>query len=622
MLLRRSLTPLLALGLTLCACENDSVHTVDPGLVDAGFLAADRGEPDPTPLDVGFVEADAGLPPADAGIWPDAGFPAADAEIWPDAEAPDLGIWPDAEAPDLGIWPDAETPDAGLWPDAEASDVGFPPDATPGVCPTPPRPPVCPSTVTSTTRASEPTRVVTFRAAAASQTFVVPAGVTEIAAKLWGAGGGGCGPMSGGGGFVWIPHLPVTPGESIEIVVGGAGTCKIGPNPGGFGGGGDGSDHPSYAWSGAGGGRSALRRAGTEPVSYTHLANEPATLTFAEALDGGNWDNKVPFRDRVKMLRAPFTAEPTVLFDTELRYTGMTWAPEGNRALREEYDAIRHWTRATYLNVDEPTVGARVVWDRSTDELYKHPGNVVLRALPSGFWVLDMEGEEVYMNGLGASTDGDRPFLDRLNLATGKSVRLFRSEKTAFELFVCLTKLPGAPFLTRRESPTEPPNYYLRTLGTPVAGAPAEEAAFSSSITAITHQTDPAPAVRGIQKRLVKYKRADGVDLSFTLYLPPGYKEGTRLPTVVWAYPLDYADAKMAGQVVGSTQRFTILGWPLQLFFLLDGYAVIDNPSLPVVGDTTKIYDTYLEQLIAGAEAAVKKAVELGVTDPERIRCV
>jgi dipeptidyl aminopeptidase/acylaminoacyl peptidase len=275
--------------------------------------------------------------------------------------------------------------------------------------------------------------------------------------------------------------------------------------------------------------------------------------------------------------------------------------------LREGYDAIRHWTRATYLNVDQPAVG--VAWSGiAARRLCKHPGNVVLRALPSGFWVLDMEGEEVYMNGLGASTDGDRPFLDRLNLATGKSVRLFRSEKTAFEVFVCL--LPGEElaFVTRRESPTEPPNYFRRMIprqllltGRVGVPEPTGEAAFDSTIAPLTHQTDPAPAVRGIQKRLVKYKRADGVDLSFTLYLPPGYKEGTRLPTVVWAYPLDYADAKMAGQVVGSTQRFTILGWPLQLFFLLDGYAVIDNPSLPVVGDTTKIYDTYMEQLIAGA---------------------
>lgn len=262
MLLRRTLTPLLALSLGLFGCEADSVHTVDPGLVDAGFRAADRGEPDPVPLDVGFVETDAGFPPADAGIWPDAETP--DLGIWPDAESPDLGIWPDAETLDLGIWPDAETPDAGLWPDAEPPDVGFPPDATPGVCPTPPRPAICPSPLTSTVVAAPPTRVVTFRASGASQLFLVPPGVTEIAVKLWGAGGGGCGPMSGGGGFVWVPHLAVTPGETLEIVVGGAGTCKIGPNPGGFGGGGDGSDHPNYGWSGAGGGRSALRRAGNE----------------------------------------------------------------------------------------------------------------------------------------------------------------------------------------------------------------------------------------------------------------------------------------------------------------------------------------------------------------------
>jgi dipeptidyl aminopeptidase/acylaminoacyl peptidase len=125
--------------------------------------------------------------------------------------------------------------------------------------------------------------------------------------------------------------------------------------------------------------------------------------------------------------------------------------------------------------------------------------------------------------------------------------------------------------------------------------------------------------VRGITKRLVRYKRADGVDLSFTLYLPPGYREGTRVPAVVWAYPLDYADASVAGQVAGSPQRFTILGWPLQLFMLLEGYAVIDNPSLPVVGDANKIYDTYMEQLVSGAKAAVDKAVEIGVVDRDRI---
>ncbi len=65
--------------------------------------------------------------------------------------------------------------------------------------------------------------------------------------------------------------------------------------------------------------------------------------------------------------------------------------------------------------------------------------------------------------------------------------------------------------------------------------------------------------MRGIQKRLVTYKRADGLDLSFTLYTPPGYQEGTRLPTILYAYPLDYAQASVAGQVVGSQKTFTRL---------------------------------------------------------------
>jgi dipeptidyl aminopeptidase/acylaminoacyl peptidase len=130
---------------------------------------------------------------------------------------------------------------------------------------------------------------------------------------------------------------------------------------------------------------------------------------------------------------------------------------------------------------------------------------------------------------------------------------------------------------------------------------------------------DPTPQIRGITKRLVTYKRADGVDLSFTLYLPPGYKEGTQLPAVMNAYPLDYTDPRMAGQVTGSTKRFTTFDWQDHLYFLLLGYAVIDDPALPVVGDTNKIYDTYLEQLIAGARAAVDKAVSIGVVDRDRI---
>ena len=78
-----------------------------------------------------------------------------------------------------------------------------------------------------------------------------------------------------------------------------------------------------------------------------------------------------------------------------------------------------------------------------------------------------------------------------------------------------------------------------------------------------------------------------------------------------------YADVSKAGQVTGSEQTFTRLRQHRLL--LLAGYAVIDQASFPAVGDPKKAYDTYLEQLLLDAKAAVDKAVSLGVADPGRI---
>jgi dipeptidyl aminopeptidase/acylaminoacyl peptidase len=242
----------------------------------------------------------------------------------------------------------------------------------------------------------------------------------------------------------------------------------------------------------------------------------------------------------------------------------------------------------------------------------------VQRQLANGAWVVRQEGDSIYLSGIGSSLDGDRPFLDRLNLNSLKSERLFRSDKTCYERFLSFTGPNTTTFLTWHQSPTDPPNAYARKLGQPVNDAvPAGEATFNSTSVAITHIPDPTPEVRAIKKRLVKYKRADGLDLSFTLYTPPGFQEGTPVPTILYAYPLDYADPSKAGQVAGSQETFTQLRQYRLL--LLAGYAIIDNASFPIVGDPKKAYDTYLDQLVADAKAAVDEAVRLGVADPQRI---
>ena len=352
------------------------------------------------------------------------------------------------------------------------------------------------------------------------------------------------------------------------------------------------------------------------PREFSWRATDPATLVWAEALDGGDWNVNVPYRDKMMMLRAPFHAPPAEIAHLQQRYYEIDWGERPDTALVVEFDDNRHWTQTHILNVDDPSQKPRLLWDMSMDEHYKDPGSPVMRQLANGAFVIRMEGKSIFTSGDGSSPDGDRPFLDRLPLDTLQSQRLFRSDKGSLEHFVSFSGSGSSKIITWHQSPLEPPNLFARTIGKPVNVA-AGEAAFSNTVVPITHLADPTPALRRIQKRLIKYKRADGLDLSFTLYTPPGYQEGQRLPTILYAYPLDYADASVAGQVTGSQEEFTQL-YQYSLL-LLAGYAIIDNASFPIVGDPKKAYDTYLEQLVADAKAAVDEAVRLGVTDPNRV---
>ena len=354
----------------------------------------------------------------------------------------------------------------------------------------------------------------------------------------------------------------------------------------------------------------------TGPREFTWRANAPATLVWAEALDGGDWNVRVAHRDKLMLLPAPFDQPATEVARTEQRFAGVDWGERSDLALLHEHDQNRHWRRTFIANFDDPGSTPRLLWDLSTDEKYANPGVPVHRQLANGVQVLRQEGSSIFLAGLGASPQGSRPFLDKLDLASLRNERLFRSDKSAYERFLAFVGERAGDFLTWHESPSEAPNMFLRTVGRKVGASPGE-AQYASNVSAVTRMPDPTPTVRSIRKRLVTYKRPDGLDLSFTLYTPPGYVEGTRVPTILYAYPLDYADPARAGQVSTSQATFTRLR--NYRLLLMAGYAIIDNASFPIVGEPRKAYDTYLEQLVADAKAAVDEAVRLGVADPDRI---
>ncbi|MDX6529631.1 MAG: hypothetical protein QOH41_1921 [Blastocatellia bacterium] len=352
----------------------------------------------------------------------------------------------------------------------------------------------------------------------------------------------------------------------------------------------------------------------TGPRGYRWRPDQPATVVWTEALDGGDMKNKVPFRDKVMSVAAPFKETPTEVAKTEWRFSNISFTEKGVALLSESDRA----TRRTRTWILEPGAQPRKLWDRRQDAAYDNPGTPVMRRDSGGGGfggggfggaanVIMQTGDFIYLTGLGSSPEGDRPFLDRLNLKTLASDRLFRSEAKSYETVVAPLSDDGKTVLTRYETPSDPPNYYVRDLE-------------SKSKRAVTTFTDPQPQLRGATHQFITYQRKDdGVKLSGTLYLPPGYKPGQRLPVILWAYPREFGDPDSASQITGSPNRFTIVSGYSHLFLLLSGYAVLDNPTMPIVGPGETANDHYVEQLVASAEAAIDKVVEMGIGDRDRI---
>ena len=342
---------------------------------------------------------------------------------------------------------------------------------------------------------------------------------------------------------------------------------------------------------------------GPRQVSWQPLV--PASLVWVEATDGGDPTKKVPEREKLMSLSAPFTAQPSELTRLKQRFTGLDWTGRAGIALVTEYDRDRRWRTTSLVDI-KTKAAAKVVFDVSANDAYGDPGDPVMETRPTGERVVLQDGDAIYLAGDGASESGDRPFVDRFSLATLEKQRLFRSGEGRYERFVSFAKGSRARALVRSESKSDPPNLYVVELA-------------SGARRKLGDYRDPTPQLTRVTKQLLKYARKDGVPLSGTLYLPPGYTPGTRLPALVWAYPLEYSDASTAGQVRGSTHTFPRVSGPSPLAFLTQGYAVLMDATMPVVGDPDSMNDSYVEQVASAAEAAIDVLDAKGVVDRRRV---
>ncbi|ERM83448.1 glutamyl peptidase [Rhodonellum psychrophilum GCM71 = DSM 17998] len=347
----------------------------------------------------------------------------------------------------------------------------------------------------------------------------------------------------------------------------------------------------------------------TGPRSINWRADKPAMLYWVEAQDGG--DPKVAMEEReiVFTLDAPFTNEKSKLVSIAYRFSGINWSDDNFALLNERWFSTRQ-EKISMINPSKPGENKKEIFSHSSDDIYNDPGNPVFTLNQYGKNVLLRNGDEVFMTSEGGSSEGSMPFLSSYNVKTKAQKILWRSQAPYYERVVKVLNENATEFITIKESTDIQPNYWI--VNTRKRIAPMQ----------ITEFSHPYASIKGISKELVRYKRKDGLDLSAVVYTPSGYdaaKDG-RLPVLMWAYPREYKSAEIASQVRGSKYQFTRLNWGSPIYWVTQGYAIMDQTEMPIVGEgADEPNDTFVDQLVGNAEAAIDYIVNSGVGDRDKI---
>lgn len=339
-------------------------------------------------------------------------------------------------------------------------------------------------------------------------------------------------------------------------------------------------------------------------------SDAPAQVSWVEAGDGGDSRKDVAVRDTLFLQDAPFEAQAHKLAELPLRFRSVTWG-NGKLALVEE-ERWKDRKRVMLAVAPDAPTSAVTLFDGSSEDRYRDPGRPVRVMNTSGKRVLGMTSDagSIYLQAEGASPEGDRPFLAVMSAANGECKKVWQSEDRFYEYPATVVDLDSSDpkVFLRKESRELPPNFYLTSLG-------------KDELRQVTHFPNPYGDAPLPTKQVLKYKRADGVDLSANLYLPPGYKPSDGpLPTLMEAYPTEYKTKSAAGQITGSPYEFPFLYWGSPIPFVTQGYAVLENATIPIVGEgNAEPNDTYVDQLVASAKAAIDEGVRLGVVDRNRV---
>ncbi|MEZ5058468.1 MAG: prolyl oligopeptidase family serine peptidase [Saprospiraceae bacterium] len=338
-------------------------------------------------------------------------------------------------------------------------------------------------------------------------------------------------------------------------------------------------------------------------------ADKPSTIYWVEALDEGDPEVEVEYRDVLYQQDAPFKEEPRYLLKVKNRYAGMYWGNDNTAIALDRWWNNRN-TKSYLFNPSNPDKDPEIIFDRNYQDQYNDPGSFVTERNQYGRSILALRDNWAYLIGRGYSEEGVRPFVDKMQLDSRETKRLYQADgKDQLEMVIYGMDVDKGIYLTRLESPTDYPNYYFRNIET-------------GDVKPITSFENPFKAMQEVHKEILTYTRPDGVELSATLYLPPGYDRDKKekLPMIMWAYPREYKDKSSAGQITTSALEFNYPYYGSPLYWVLRGYAILDDAAFPIIGEgEEEPNDSFIEQLVGNAKAAIDYVDSLGYIDREKV---
>ncbi len=346
------------------------------------------------------------------------------------------------------------------------------------------------------------------------------------------------------------------------------------------------------------------------PRNISWRTDKPSTLYWAEALDEGSPVEEVEYRDEVFVQDVPFEGSKRSILKTKNRFYSMDWGTD-DLAIAYDYWWNTRNTKAYLFNPSDKKTEARMIYDRNYQDRYNDPGDFITEKNEYGRYILVTDGNDLYMRGAGFSPEGKKPFIDKLDSRDLSKERIWQADhKEKLEEVASIIDIRKGKIITRIESPDEYPNYYIRNIRS------------KDKPKALTDFDNPFKSMEGVHKEIIKYNRKDGVGLSGTLYLPPGYdmEKKEKLPMILWAYPREYKDKSSAGQVTNDPNEFIYPYYGSPIYWVMRGYVVLDDASFPIIGEDDKEpNDSFREQLVANASAAIDAVANLGYVDRERV---